>query len=198
MKKVFIVIISFSLFGCASYSKQGFKKNYIKLNKNNISELLTGKYELFPVKRSLRITNYPKEKLKPRDYVPSDNLYRRLSDEYIYGGVFLEENNYYIVLKLVDNTILKVDLVENDSIIKKSTSIKGKIKNSMFYFDNKKLSIKGVPFIYGSYSKSKKRIGILKNKNLLINEAIGHEGGILFFGIDRTYNFLIEFKRILE
>jgi len=74
--------------------------------------------------------------------------------------------------------------------------LKGKYKKGMFYLDNKFLECHGVPYIFGGCNNNKRRIGLTKNGNLLVNEAIDNSGALLLIiGAGYSYNITYEYER---
>ncbi len=107
-----------------------------------------------------------------------------------------EEQNYHVLLNLKKKSLLEITVFQGTEQIV-DTVIGGKLKEGMFYLNNKDLTINGIPFLIGGYESDKRRIGITKDNNLIVNTAIGNEGGVLFIiGAGYQYNKTFEYQRI--
>ncbi|MEP0262806.1 hypothetical protein [Dokdonia sp.] len=189
----FILLITTS--GCASFSKKEFSREYVRLEKNSISKL-DGQYRFYPKKC---FGDYYKD-------VPSDSLkYKNLFQNIVYeereererwDSLTAPKKDLSVVLKLNGNTELSITVFENKKIVR-DTVLTGKLRQGMFYLDDKYLKIRGIPFLFGGYNSNKRRIGISKNDGLIVNEAYGNEGGILIIlGSGYTSNASYEYERI--
>ncbi|WP_149206403.1 hypothetical protein [Flavobacterium johnsoniae] len=66
----------------------------------------------------------------------------------------------------------------------------------MFYLDNKFSKCTGIPYFLGGCQSNKRRIGLSKNGNLLVNEADSNNGAFLFlFWAGTDYNLTYEYQR---
>lgn len=181
--------------GCAAYSKKGFKHNYIKLDQDKLNKI-SGNYSFYPKKRlGKRYDTIVSDSIK------YNNLYQALvkedwSKKIKFDSLRNDANTYSVSLKLKDNLQLNVKVLENGIIIR-DTIIPGKFKKGMFYLNNKRLEIKGIPFLFGSYYNRKQRLAMTKNNNIIVNEAFGSEGGILLvFAAGYKYNSAFEYERL--
>ncbi|MFC5045088.1 hypothetical protein ACFSTE_16265 [Aquimarina hainanensis] len=188
-----IALLYCSLYGCVSYSKKEFRKEYIKLNEHTL-HMLNGKFKLYPIKRFQKETSTD-------NCIRYTNLYQNIVDENWNSerkadSLCTHNNTYSVALTFKDNKNLRIKLIENTTIIR-DTTLSGKYKNGMFYLDNKDISIHGIPFLFGGYRSDKRRIGMTKDNNLIVNEAIGNEGAILLIlAAGYQYNASYEYERI--
>lgn len=196
LKNILLIFIIISIFSCASYSKKEFKKNYTKIDDNGLNKI-NGNFQFYPSKRFGKDF----EDRNPDSLRRYVNLYQGLIDEerenrIRFDSLRNDKKHYSVNLNLKNKTELNIKVLE-DSKILKDTIIYGKLKKGMFYLDNKDLKINGVPFLFGGYQSDKRRIGISTNNNLIINTAIGNEGGLLIiFSAGYQYNTSYEFERI--
>jgi hypothetical protein len=201
-KKLHFIIIPFlalAFLSCASFSKKRFRKEVQNLEIENISQL-NGSYTYNPIKRY-----YSFEKPKPKDIVPdslmNNNAYMFLLGKYLnekdkFDSISQLKNNFNIDLRLENNNLLKIKISDNSKVIK-DTTLTGKYKKGMFYLDNSFLDCNGIPYLFGGCRNNKRRIGLTKNGNLLINEAVCNEGAfLLIIGSGYSYNLTYEYKRI--
>ncbi|MEO8932797.1 MAG: hypothetical protein ABI295_00700 [Xanthomarina sp.] len=194
-KNIFIFTLGILFFGCASFSKKDFKEQSIPLNEHNLDKL-NGNYSFYPINRygklfgrihadSLKYTNSYQE-------VTNHNWKKKQKLD----SILTEKTYYSIAVKLSGSKRLHVSLLENGTKIR-DTTFNGKIKNGMFYLDNKFLKCWGILYLFGGCQNNKRRIGLSLNTNLITNEAISDEGAFLFiFGAGVNYNASYEFERI--
>lgn len=195
---IILTVISITFFSCASFTKKRFRKEILNLEKVEINKL-TGKYSLNPIRRY-----YSLGKEEANDKIPDslkrNNGYYFLTNESYekkieFDSLRKNENNYFLSLILENTNKLKMELLENSKVIK-DTVFEGKHKNGMFYIENKYLDCNGVPFLFGGCRNNKRRIGLTKNGNLLINEALSNEGAfLLIIGAGYSYNITYEYER---
>ncbi|BDD05278.1 hypothetical protein [Aureibacter tunicatorum] len=193
---IILTVFSFTILSCASFSKKRFRKEVSNLEKTELNKL-TGNYSLNPIRRYLG-------KEKPNDRIPdslkSNNGYYFLTNESYDKKIKFDslkniDNDYILSLNLENTNKIRVELVENSKIIN-DTLFSGKYKNGMFYLDNKYIDCNGVPFLFGGCRNNKRRIGLTKNGNLLINEAVSNEGALLLIiGTGYSYNVTYEYER---
>lgn len=193
-----IIMLSATIFSCASFSKKRFRKELENLEETNISKL-NGKYSFYPIKRYYSLGTE-----RPNDTIPDslkyNNAYQFLVNESYekkakFNTLRKEENQYGITLTLENKNSLRFKVHENEKIIK-DTILTGKHKNGMFYLDNKYLNCDGIPYLFGGCQNNKRRIGITKKGNLIINEAINNEGALLLIiGAGHSYNVAYEYDR---
>ena len=205
-KGIFLALIIISFLGCASYSKREFRKYYTKLDESSLNKI-NGKFLLYPEK--IYGDNYENRHWDSISYANSrqrltihSNLYQEIVDESLedrrafdFFGVD-EEQYYHVLLNLKKRSFLEITVFQGTKQLV-DTVITGKLKKGMFYLNNKDLTINGIPFLIGGYESDKRRIGITKDNNLIVNTAIGNEGGVLFIiGAGYKYNTTFEYRRI--
>jgi len=191
-----VIILSMIMFSCATFSKNGFRKKVDKLEETDITKI-NGDYSFYPLKRYIRDKS-PNNDIP--DSLRSNNAYDFLMNENYqkrkeFDSLRKPENKYQVRLNLIDKKNLKIEVLEN--LVKiKDTLLKGKYKKGMFYLDNKFLECHGVPYIFGGCNNNKRRIGLTKNGNLLVNEAIDNSGALLLIiGAGYSYNITYEYER---
>jgi hypothetical protein len=194
----FLTLLSFTIFSCASFTKKRFRKEIVNLEKGELNKL-TGNYSLNPVRRY-----YSLGKENPNDKIPDslkrNNGYYFLTNESYekkseFDSLKKNKSKYLLSLKLLNTNKLRVELLENSKVIN-DTIFEGKHEKGMFYIDNKYLDCNGVPFIFGGCRNNKRRIGLTKSGNLLINEAVSNEGALLLIiGAGYSYNVSYEYER---
>ena len=192
---IFLVLIFSS---CATFTKKRFRKDVQNLKVENIKNL-NGNYTFNPIKRY-----YSLGKPQPKDNVPdslrNNNAYmflqnRTLNNNDKFDSISKLKNNFLLNLSLENNNLLKIRILEDSTIIRETT-LTGKFKKGMFYLDNVFLDCRGVPYLFGGCSNNKRRIGLTKKGNLLINEAVNNEGAfLLIIGSGYSYNLTYEYKR---
>lgn len=191
-----ILMLHFTFFGCASFNKRGFRNNLKKIPKNELHKI-SGIYEIKPIKwystsGKKRQNNILKDSISYIDGYSfiSNKFYQKYNPlNYTYT------NSYSLKIDLIDAKKLKVYLLE-DSKVKLDTTFYGTYKKRMLYIDNKHLDCHGIPFIFGGCMNSKIRIGLTKERNLIINQAYSNEGALLLFiGAGNRYNLSYEYKR---
>lgn len=187
-----------SVQSCAMFSKKGFRKDSEYLTENNIGKL-NGNYTFNPIKKisksESKKSNYeiPDSLLyvNAYDYMLNTNFRLSLKNDSIRNS----KNDYTLNLELENLNRLRIKILENTTVIK-DTFLSGKYKKGMFYLDNKYLKCHGVPYLFGGCSNNKRRIGLTKNGNLLINEAVSNDGAFLIvFAAGYSYNSTYEYKR---
>ena len=194
----FLILIALLVQSCAMFSKKRFRKNSEYLTENNIKKL-SGNYTFHPVKR---ISNSGSK--KPNDEIPDSLVYNNAYDFMLnmdyksskkFDSIRNSKNDYTLNLELENSNRLRIKILENTKVLK-DTFLSGKYKKGMFYLDNKYLKCHGVPYLFGGCSNNKRRIGITKNGNLLINEAVSNDGAFLIiFAAGYSYNSTYEYKR---
>ena len=189
-----------SSFGCASYSKKNIRKELDNLEKIDISRL-EGNYFINPTKEYY---NYGKTQNENKpDSLKNNNAYQFiLNTDFrkinIKDSVGNENDKLSLNLKFKNKNLLSIK-VYRDSQIVRDTILYGKYKKGMFYLDNKFLDCNGVPYLFGGCRNNKRRIGLTKKGNLLVNEAVSNEGAILLIiGAGYSYNLTYEYQRIIN
>lgn len=193
-----IAILCITLNCCASFTKKRFRKEIENLEEINLNKL-EGNYSFHPIRRY-----YSLGKEDPNDKIP-DSLVRNNAYDFLvnenyekrkeFDSLRKKENEYQVSLNLENSKKLRLKVLENSTVIKDTMFI-GKYRNGMFYLDNKYLDCNGIPYLFGGCRNNKRRIGLTKNGNLLINEAFSNEGAILLIiGAGYSYNVTYEYKR---
>lgn len=199
LNKIVIIFLIFILSSCASFSKRRFRNEIENLNTENITKL-NGNYSFNPIKRYY---NFGKPNLEDNnsDSLRYTNAYIFLLNKSLYkydkfDSISTLKNKFEISLQLENENLLKIKVSNNLKIIK-DTTLTGKFRKGMFYLDNKFLECNGIPYLFGGCRNNKRRIGITKNGNLLINEAVNNEGALLLIiGGGFSGNTTYEFKKI--
>jgi len=193
-----ITVLSITIYSCASFTKKRFRKEIENLNENSISKM-NGTYSFNPKRRYYSFVKEDANDRNP-DSLTRNNAYDFLVNESYqkkkeFDSLRNKENEYQVSLNLENGNTLNVKVLENSNVIK-DTIFTGKYKNGMFYLDNKYLDCKGIPFLFGGCRNNKRRIGLTKKGNLLINEAVSNEGAILLIiGAGHSYNVTYEYER---
>lgn len=199
LKIIIVIFLVFSFSNCATFSKKRFRKEVEKLEIETISKL-NGNYSFNPIKRYYSLVK-PEQKDSIPDSLKSNNGYLFLLNQIPnknnkFDSISSNENNFNLNLILENNNLLKIKVLENSKIIK-DTTLSGKYRNGMFYLDNNYLECNGIPYLFGGCRNNKRRIGLTKSGNLLINEAVCNEGALLLIiGEGYSYNLTYEYKRI--
>lgn len=192
------MFITVSFVGCASFSKKKFAKDLDNLSLENISRL-EGNYVLNPV------SSYTKSGVAKIAGSRGDSIKFNNAYDFIVNQSFMQKrqlnavkttgNTILLNLKFENNKQLSVKVLENSMPIVE-TVISGELKDGMFYLDNKYLKWTGIPYLFGGSQNNKRRIGLAKNGNLLINEAVSNNGAFLFlFWAGTDYNLTYEYER---
>ena len=195
---IIIIFFVFAFSNCATFSKKGFRKEIAKLKTENILEL-NGNYSFNPIKRFYNLGK-PETTDNIPDSLRHNNGYAFLLNRTInkndkFDSISKTKNDFYLNLSIENNNMLKVKVLKNSKIIK-DTTLTGKYRNRMFYLDNKFLDCNGIPYLFGGCRNNKRRIGLTKNGNLLINEAVSNEGAfLLIIGAGYSFNLTDEYKR---
>lgn len=193
--KFLLLFIVFTCFGCASFSKREFRKE-IKPLTDTTRHLLDGNYSFYPIKRYGKYAE-----IKNLDSLKYTNAYHEIINESWHkkqknDSNLNKDSIYYIALKLERSVTLHIALFENETKLR-DTVFNGKLKNGMFYIDNKFLQCYGIPYLFGGCQHNKRRIGVTKSHNLIINETFNNGGALLLFiGAGVGFNTTFEFERI--
>lgn len=186
------------LLGCASYSKRKIRKELDNLEKTDISRL-EGNYFINPTKKYYSYGKTQNDN-KP-DSLKNNNAYQFILNTNfrkinINDNVRKENNKLLLNIKFKSENLLSIKLYKDCWIVHDSI-LSGKYKNGMFYLNNKFLDCNGVPYLFGGCRNNKRRIGLTKKGNLLVNEAVTNEGAVLLIiGTGYSYNLTYEYQRI--
>lgn len=198
MKILFLLLISLVLSNCASFSNKDFKGEYSKIKETDLFSI-NGKYSFYPVKKyDQKNENSDLDLESLKKYT---NSYNFITNEHLkfeqIDSISNTISDYYIELKLNNDTELNVELFKNNFSLNKQ-QIKGILKkDGMFYLDNKYLKCNGIPYLIGGCNNNKRRITLSKNHNLIINAAFDNTGALLFFfWAGQSHNSTYEFQRL--
>ena len=184
-----ITLIALLFFSCATFSKKQFRKEVKHLKKQSIIEL-NGDYSFNPTKKYSNLNKIDPEFNNAYQLMVNNNHKDRIK----FDSIQKNKNEYFINLNIQGDNELRLKVFKNTGLIK-DTIILGKYKKGMFYLDNNFLDCHGIPFIFGGCRNNKRRIGLMKNGNLIINEAVSNEGALLLiFGSGYRYNISYEYK----
>ena len=173
------ILISISLFGCASFSNKVFIDNNIVLNQKTISKI-NGIYEIKSFKSVRRYEN-----LKP-DFVENDSLGKFLSYFTIKTN---EENrnnqnanfeNYGMQIQVLNSNKISIELLKENSSLEKLTLDYKVKKDGYLYLKNKNLKTKWIPGLCGTFEVNRTRISLDRENDLILNHSHYINGAILF------------------
>lgn len=184
---IFLVICVLSLSSCVSFSNKVSKKESTKLTKKNI-HAIEGTYEFQPYK-SFGING-------KHVYNLSNNI--KNIDQYILGReiAFGSKSDYTVEIKVVSQHEVSFSFKNKNTLVYETT-MKMKLKsNGFIHLKNKRVIVKGVPFIFGGITSSKMRIGLSKEGNLLLNYAHDSFASILIMVGGHSYNHSHHYKKI--
>ena len=181
IKTIISALLLFQLIGCASFTNNFPSNDFTKITQNYI-EKLNGKYRIYPIKDSTKTKNIYKDLTGVWWRAKKNNL--KLNND----------SKYHVEIKAISSSQLNLIVFENEIEIAKK-KLKGNLKNGMFYI-NQKISISGLPYIFGTFVVDKKRIGLSKN-NLIIDK-VNHEFGAVFLIFTAGFKHLEfqEYERI--
>lgn len=185
-----LLIALSSITSCASFSNKMIKKDVIQLTPKTLHHI-SGTYEIYPSKDY----NHKGDIEIPTTKHNSSTIYNKLT----LGNIKIDSlKNYKTVIKyLKNNNSIDCILLENDSIITKTQIALKLKKNGLAKLGKSRLSLRGVPFIFGSYTYTKSRIGLTKDSLLLLNNVYDSQGAILLIlGGGVTFNSAYAYRRI--
>lgn len=190
-----LILVSSTILNCASFSKKNIREDLDHLKDTNLTKL-NGTYAFHPIKK---YHNHSKKQIiQTPALLRTNNAYDFIINQDLNKKLVLDsliENDYQISLHLENKNEIRIKLLENSKVIR-DTLFSGKHKNGMFYLNNKFLRCTGVPFLFGGCTNDKRRIGLTKNGNLLINAAYSNEGAfLLVMGAGYNYNESFEYQR---
>lgn len=197
MNKYILALISFSLFGCATFSKRVTFDNQVILKKENISKI-NGVYEIKSLKSIWRFEN-----LKPdifeaeKDSINRFPLYITLKiNKEFRNGSNQNLENYKVKIEVHDKKTVSISLLDKEKIID-NIKMDYKIrKDGYLYLKNNNFKTKWVPGLCGNFELDRTRIGINKENNLILNHSHYIYGAVLFIiGDSRKTSFGSEYKR---
>lgn len=102
--------------------------------------------------------------------------------------------------KRLDIKLLSVDTIQFTFADSKGVFarfvIPGKLKHGCYYLKNTILECHGLPYILGGCNNEKTRIGLTKNNDLFIQNAVDNTGAfLLIFASGYSYNYVSFYKR---
>lgn len=111
-------------------------------------------------------------------------------------SIFKADDLLQVEILVVNEQEIILDLKRNHHSYKRE-HLRGKLNEGMFELESDKPEISGIPYFLGSYAKYRRRIGISKSGDLIINEAYNDGGAILFiFGHNNSGNRSYRYKRV--
>jgi len=184
----FLIVLLLS--SCASFSDKMIKDAKATLVENDLSKL-EGTYELFP---DLKYDEKRKaEPIDSEDSKANHSLNYFVSSKQV---KYDSKSKYSVEVKIINKNTIKF-ITKNETAKIDSIELGGKLKNGLFYLDNKFLKRNGVPYLAGGYTNYKTRIGLAKDNGLLVNYAYDNSGAILFlFWAGSAYNLGYHYNRI--
>lgn len=184
------VLIILLLSSCASFSDKMVKDNKSPLPQNDLSKL-EGKYALFPDLKYDEKGNV--QTIDSQESQTRYNLNYFVKSE---KSKFDYADGFVVEVKLLDKNRLQF-ITKKDNQIIENAEVGGELKNGFFYLDNTYLKRNGVPYLAGGYDNHKTRIGLSKDKGLLVNYAYDNSGAVLFmFWAGSSYNLGYHYNRI--
>ncbi|MBN2779162.1 MAG: hypothetical protein JXR36_16130 [Bacteroidales bacterium] len=170
---------------CTTYNNGLVRKERVKLSietMNSFNMTFSSKSYKYCVKKGMF-------ELKEIDLLSQLNISNyKLSNNTSYKS--------YKVKFISIDTLLVQGVDFNDSIVANYT-FDGKLKNGYFYLNNKQVEFNGIPYLLGGSSSEKRRIGISKDNDLIVQTAVDHTGAfLLIFGAGYSYNVATFFKEI--
>lgn len=192
-KMIVLIIVAICLSNCAAFSTKIIEGEITKLDRENI-KTIEGSYEL-SCYDAYYLSTYGK-----REIVQFANKNDMANVNYFTDTIIPKKDrdtNYIVDIKLISDTEIQFTYQSKDKIISQST-LKMKLrKNGMIHLKNKETNTEGIPMIFGNITVQKSRIGIQKNKDLIINNVDFIAGGFLILlGDSRRSNTTYYFKCI--
>lgn len=190
MKKFALIIVSvimiFSLNSCVSFRKSMIKDDLLEIKTENV-HMIDGEYEY---------NGY--------EYVRNDNVKSGTAGNV---GDILDVQGSLINtcdrLRIKSVPLMKDKMYEIQFIFLKENEVKylfkydAELKKGLLLLKNYTSKCHGVPYLLGGCQVSQSRIGLTKNKNLLIQKYKDNSGALLlFFWSGYTINYAEKYKRI--
>ena len=182
-------ILLLLLSSCASFRGDKVPDDFRKLSVETFREL-EGTYAFEPD------YYYTKQGNVAYDDVENhrNNLFRYVSKEKVIRDTM---STYKVSLRVLTSEQLEFSLFKDDSLDARIV-LGGKFKRGFFQLDNEMYDLRGIPFLFGSYSERKTRIGLSSQKDLLVYHAYGAGGGALIvLSNGRSHSSLKSYNRIL-
>lgn len=190
MKKFALIIVSvimiFSLNSCVSFRKSMIKDDLLEIKTENV-HMIDGEYEY---------NGY--------EYVRNDNVKSGTAGNV---GDILDVQSPLINtcdrLRIQSVPLMKDKMYEIQFIFLKENEVKylfkydAELKKGLLLLKNYTSKCHGVPYLLGGCQVSQSRMGLTKNKNLLIQKYKDNSGALLlFFWSGYTINYAEKYKRI--
>lgn len=190
MKKFALIIVSvimiFSLNSCVSFRKSMIKDDLLEIKTENV-HMIDGEYEY---------NGY--------EYVRNDNVKSGTAGNV---GDILDVQSPLINtcdrLRIKSVPLMKDKMYEIQFIFLKENEVKylfkydAELKKGLLLLKNYTSKCHGVPYLLGGCQVSQSRMGLTKNKNLLIQKYKDNSGALLlFFWSGYTINYAEKYKRI--
>lgn len=188
---LFIAVLTVS--GCASFSKKEFRRDYVKIPKNNIS-LLNGTYKIYPMEKYGEKTPFSAADSLKRNY----NLYNTITGKTVMDNDSIQGiiDRYTVNIIITSGKEIKISLMRDGHVLDER-EINGKLQDGMFRLGNSFLSCHGLPYVFGGCHNIKRRLALTTDNHLIVNEAVDNTGAILFFiGSGYSYNSAYRYERV--
>jgi len=187
MKKYVISLLFISILtSCVGFSRKMIKDDLSVITRSNVSAI-DGAYEF----KGYEHINAGNEKsANSTDF--SEMLDIRRSgisdcDKVVIQSTALERKKKYSI---------HFKLLKSDSV-KYHFAYDGRLKNGILVLDNYTSGCHGIPFLFGGCRSFQSRIGLTKEKNLMVQDYYDNSGALLFvLWAGYTINYAEKFKRI--
>ncbi|WP_430409889.1 hypothetical protein [Kordia sp.] len=195
MKKLILLIITaICLSNCASFSTKIIKEQITKLDRENIQNI-EGSYALSCYDAHYLSTSKKRKVAQYENHIDVATVNSFTNTIIPRRGT---DTNYTVDIKLLSDTEIQFTYRSENAIVNQTTLSMKLRKNGMIHLKNRETSTKGVPMIFGNISVERSRIGIRKNRDLILNNVEFIAGGFLIlFGDGRRSNTTFYFKRII-
>lgn len=193
MGKIRILILTLWITaGCATFSKKGFKGDYVKVEFTSVDRY-EGRYSLY-AKRSLDSMVHDSLLKKTNLYQEIVNEPQSVHDEILENQY--DDHTYFVRIEFEGQDSIQIALC-NGSEILKDTVFSGTWKKGMFYMDNVFLKCNGIPYLLGGCNHNKRRLVFTPEYNIIVNTAVANEGAFLFLiGSGYRMNMYYEFEKL--
>lgn len=179
---------------CSSFSKQSFKNELIELSENNFKDI-NGSYKSYPsqVYEDDMKQLFNSKRLKQTNTYQLFNLNYKIN---LLDSLNLNANIDKIEINFINAKEIEIEYYIGNTVNSK-IKMKGELKKGFFYLDDAINSSWGIPLLFGGYNTHKRRLGFLKNGNIILNSAYNKGGGLLFiFSNGSSYNVSYEIKKV--
>lgn len=190
MKNLVLIMVStimtFSLSSCVSFRKSMIKDDWLEVKKENV-HMIDGEYDY---------NGY--------EYVRNDNVKSDTAGSV--GDMFVVESlltNNCDRVRIKSVPLTKDKMYEIQFVFLKDNEVKylfkydAELKKGMLLLKNYNSKCHGVPYLLGGCQVSQSRMGLTRDKNLLIQNYKDNSGALLlFFWSGYTINYAEKYKRI--